>query len=173
MVCLPSCNIDCPIYIWRIESKQWQFYKRYLHLSPHLQIRPCLVHPYLPQPHCWAIKKGSLWNNLAWWPLPAPSIPMPPPILTTSHHHAPLLLALSLIFHFFDDILEIPVFRQNSWDIISFYTWDYSCMGQSQHVFCKKNASWCSVQCTGILLVFLHIIPNTTLTRSLTILQLC
>ena len=43
--------------------------------------------------------------------LPAPSIPMPPPIPTTSHHHAPLLLALSLIFHFFDDILEIPVFQ--------------------------------------------------------------
>ena len=44
--------------------------------------------------------------------LPAPSMPMPPPIPTTSHHHAPLLLALSLIFHFFDDILEIPIFRK-------------------------------------------------------------
>ena len=107
MVCLPSCNIDCPIYIWRIESQLWKFYKRYPHLSTHLQIRPCLVHPYLPQPHCWAIKKGSLWNNLAWWPLPALSIPMPPPIPTTSHHLAPLLLALSLIFHFFDDISRI------------------------------------------------------------------
>ena len=50
MVCLPSCNIDRPIYIWRIESQLWQFYKRYPHLSPHLQIRPFLVHPYLPQP---------------------------------------------------------------------------------------------------------------------------
>ena len=50
MVCLPSCNIDHPIYIWRIEIQLWQFYKRYPHLSPHLQIRPCLVHPYLPQP---------------------------------------------------------------------------------------------------------------------------
>ena len=50
--------------------------------------------------------------------LPAPSIPMPPPIPTTSHHHAPLLLALSLIFHFSmtfsryqfsDKILEISL----------------------------------------------------------------
>ena len=98
MVCLPSYNIDYPIYISWIESKLWQFYKRYPHLSPHLQIRPCLVQPYLPQPHCWAITKGSLWNNLAWWPLLAPSIHMPPPSPTTSHHHAPLLLSLSIIF---------------------------------------------------------------------------
>ena len=43
---------------------------------------------------------------------------MPPPIPTTSHHHAPLLLALSLIFHFLmtfsryqfsDKILEISL----------------------------------------------------------------
>ena len=66
--------------------------------------------------------KGSLWSNLAWWPLSAPSIPMPPLSPTTNHHHAPLLFTLSPL----------------SWDIISFYTWDYSCMGQSQHVFCKK-----------------------------------
>ena len=141
MVCLPSCSIDRPIYIWRIESKLWQFYKRYPHLSPHLQIRPCLVHPYLPQPHCWAIKKGSLWNNLSWWPLPAPSTPMPPSSPSTSHHHAPLLLTLSIIFlekSFFWWNGRHTIFRLNSQDIISFYTWDYSCMGQSQQVFCKK-----------------------------------
>ena len=50
MVCLPSYSIDRPIYIWRIESKLWQIYKRYPLLSPHLQIRRCLIHPYLPQP---------------------------------------------------------------------------------------------------------------------------
>ena len=141
MVCLPYCNIDRPIYIWWIESQLWKFYKRYPHLSPHLQIRPCLVHPYLPQPHCWAIKKWSFWNNLAWWPLPAPSIPMHPSSPTTSHHHAPLLLTLSIIFleiSFFNEILEIPFFRWNSRGIISFYTWGYFCMGQSQQVFCKK-----------------------------------
>ena len=122
MVCLPPCNIDCPVYIWWIESKQWQFYKRYPHLSPHLQIRSSVVHPYLPQPHCWAIKKESIWNNLAWWPLPASSIPMPPLCPTTNHHHATLLLTLSLLFleisffpikfsryHFSDKILEISL----------------------------------------------------------------
>ena len=86
------------------------------------------------KPHCWAIKKGSLWNKLAWWPLPASSIPMPPLSPTTNHHHTPLLFTLSHI----------------SRDIISFYTWDYSRKGQSQQVFYKKNASWCSVQCTDL-----------------------
>ena len=90
--------IVCFLSVRYRSDNLWQIYKRYPLLSPHLQIRPCLVHPYLPQPHCWAIKKGSLWNNLAWWPLPAPSIPMPPPSPTTSHHHAPLLLALCQIF---------------------------------------------------------------------------
>ena len=28
MVCLPSCNIGRPIYIWRIERKLWQFCKK-------------------------------------------------------------------------------------------------------------------------------------------------
>ena len=74
------------------------------------------------KPHCWAIKKGSLWNKLAWWPLTASSFPMPPLSPTTNHHHAPLLFTLSPI----------------SQDIISFYTWDYSRMGQSQQVFYKK-----------------------------------
>ena len=88
MVCLPSYNIDRPIYIWRIERKLWQFYKRYSHLCSHLQIRPCLVHPYLPQPHCWAIKKGSLWNNLAWWPLP-PAGAVHPHASAQSDHQSP------------------------------------------------------------------------------------
>ena len=118
MVRLPSCNIDRPIYIWLIEIKL----KDTRTLSPHLQTRPSLVHPYLQQPHCWAIKKGSLWNKLAWWPLPASSILMPPLSPTTNHHHAPLLFTLS------------PISR----DIISFYTWDYSRMGQSQQVCYKK-----------------------------------
>ena len=54
--------------------------------------------------------------------LPASSIPMSPLSLTTNHHHAPLPFILS------------PLSR----DIISFYTWDYSRMGQSQQVFYKK-----------------------------------
>ena len=87
-----------------------------------MQTRPSLVHPYLQQPHCGAIKKGSLWNKLAWWPLPASSIPMPPLSPTTNHHKTPLLFTLSHI----------------SRDIISFYTWDYSHKGQSQQVFYKK-----------------------------------
>ena len=47
-------------------------------------------------------------------------------------------------YHLSDKILE---------QSLVFTKWDYSCMGQSQQVFCKKNASWCYVQCTGILLV--------------------
>ena len=56
------------------------------------------------KPHCWAIKKGSLWNKLAWWPLPASSIPMPPlsppPTTTTPHSSSPYLifLEISLVF---------------------------------------------------------------------------
>ena len=81
----------------------------YPHCSPHLQIRPSLVHPFLPQDldvpcNAQASEKGSLRNNMAWWSLPAPSIPMPPPSPTTSHHHTPLLLT-SIIF------LDISFFR--------------------------------------------------------------
>ena len=121
MVCLPSCNIDRPIYIWRIESQLWQFYKRYPHLSPHLQIRPCLIHPYLPQPHSWAIKKGSLCNNLAWWPLP-PARAVHPHASAHSDHQSPprstpprLISHLSFFsmtfsrYQFFDKILEISL----------------------------------------------------------------
>ena len=156
MVCLPSYNIDCPIYIWRIESKLWQFYKRYPHLSPHLQIRPCLVHPYLPQPHCWAIKKGSLWKNLAWWPLLAPSIPMPPPSPTTSHHHAPLLLT-SIIFldiSFFDEMVDI-LFSDKILKISLVFTHGITPAWVNHNTCFVKNASWCSMQCIGILLVSL------------------
>ena len=136
MVRMPSCNIGRPIYIWRMEIKL-----KDTHTSLHICIQGLsLVHPYLQQPHCKAIKKGSLWNKLAWWPLPASSIPMPPLSPTTNHHHAPLLFIL------------YPL----SWDIISFYTRDYSRMGQSQQLFYKENASWYSVQCTNILLVLLQ-----------------
>ena len=129
MIRVPSCNIDRPIYIWWMEIKLKDT------CTPlHICRQGPLVHPYLQQPHCWAIKKGSLWNKLAWWPLPALSIPMPPLCPTTNHHHAPLLFTLSHI----------------SRDFIGFYTWDYSRMGQSQWVFYKKcilifNSSMISV----------------------------
>ena len=109
MVHLPSYNIDSPIYIWRIESKLWQIYKRYPLLSPHLQIRPCLVHPYLPQPHCWAITKGSLWNNLAWCRYrrrPSPCLrPVRPPVTTMPHSSSPL--SSFSTYHFFDEMVDI------------------------------------------------------------------
>ena len=41
-----------------------------------------------PTPHCWAIKKGSLWNNLAWWPLP-PAGAVHPHASTHSYHQSP------------------------------------------------------------------------------------
>ena len=109
MVGLPSCNIDRPIYIWRIESKLWQFYKRYPHLSPHLQIRNCLVYPYFPQPHCWAIKKGSLWDNLAWWRRrTSPCLrPVRPPVTITPHSSSPYLSSF-LRYHYFDEMVNIP-----------------------------------------------------------------
>ena len=130
MVRVPSCNIYRPIYIWRMEIKLKDT-RTPLHICR--QGLPSFI-LNSNKPHCWAIKKGSLWNKLAWWPLPASSIPMPSLSPTTNHHHTPLLFTLSHI----------------SRDIISFYTWDYSRKGQSQQVFYKKNASWCSVQCTDL-----------------------
>ena len=38
-----------PIYIWWIGRKLWQFCKKIPTPSPHLQIRPSLVHPFLSQ----------------------------------------------------------------------------------------------------------------------------
>ena len=136
MVRVPSCIIDRPIYIWLMEIKLKDT-RTPLHICR--QGLPSFV-LISNKPHCWEIKKGSLWNKLAWWPLLASSIPVPPLSPTTNHHHTPLLFTLSHI----------------SRDIISFATWDYSRMGQSQQVFYKKNASWCSVQCTDILLVLLQ-----------------
>ena len=112
MVCLPSCNTDCMIYIWRIESKLW--YKRYPHLSPH---------HYLPQPHCSAIKKGiSLWNNLACMVAaaacrrrPSPCLrPFRPPVTTTLHSSLPYLSSFIFLmtfsrYQFSDKILEISL----------------------------------------------------------------
>ena len=158
MVWLPSCNIDRLIYIWRIESKLWQFYKRYPHLSPHLQIRPCLIHPYLPQLHCWAIKKGSLWNNLAWWPLPAAGTDHPHASAQSDHHSPPWSTPPHLIshlsrdisfsmkssrYHFSDKILEISLV----------FTHGITPAWVNHNRCFVKNASWCSVQCTGILLI--------------------
>ena len=94
MVRVPSCNIDRPIYIWRMEIKLKDTCTP-LHICR--QGLPSFI-LISNKPHCWAIKKGSLWNKLAWWPLPASSIPMPPLSPTTNHHHTPLLLTLSLIF---------------------------------------------------------------------------
>ena len=46
----PILQYRPPIYIRRIGRKLWQFCKKkYPHPSPHLQIRPSLVHPFLPQ----------------------------------------------------------------------------------------------------------------------------
>ena len=125
MVRVPSCNIDRPIYIWRMEIRLKDT-RTPLHICR--QGLPSFI-LISNKPHCWAINKGSLWNKLAWWPLPASSIPLPPLSPTTNHHHTPLLFTLSHI----------------SRDIISFYTWDYSLKGQSQQVFYKK-----------CILMFLH-----------------
>ena len=114
MACLPSCNTDRMIYIWRIGSKLWQFYKRYPHLSPH---------HYLPQSHCSAIKKGiSLWNNLACMVAaaacrcrPSPCRrPFRPPVTTTLHSSSPYLSSFifSMTFsryQFSDKILKISL----------------------------------------------------------------
>ena len=135
MVRVPSCNIDRPIYIWRMEIKLKDT-RTPLHICR--QGLPSFI-LISNKPHCWAIKKGSLWNKLAWWPLPASLIPMPSLSPTTNHHHTPLLFTLSHI----------------SRDIISFYTWDYSRKGQSQKVFYKKMHL--DVPCNvRILLVLLH-----------------
>ena len=157
MVCLPSCNIDRPTYIWRIESKLWQLYKRYLHLSQHLQIRPCVVHPYLPQPHCWEIKKGSLWNNLAWWPLPPAGAVHTHASAQSDHQSLPCSSPPHLICHlsffsmtflryqFFDKILEISLV----------FTHGITPAWVNHNRCFVKNAYWCSVQCTRILLVII------------------
>ena len=71
-----------------------------------------LVYPYLPQLHCWAIKKISLWNNLAWWPLPPASAVHPHASIQSDHQSPPRSTPPHLISHlsFFDEIVEIPVF---------------------------------------------------------------
>ena len=100
MVRVPSCNIDRPIYIWRMEIKLKDT-RTPLHICR--QGLPSFI-LISNKPHCWAIKKGSLSNKLAWWPLPASSIPMPPLSPTTNHHHthssSPYLifLEISLVF---------------------------------------------------------------------------
>ena len=100
IVRVPSCNIDRLIYIWRMEIKLKDT-RTPLHICR--QGLPSFI-LISNKPHYWAIKKGSLWNKLAWWPLPASSIPMPPLSPTTNHHHAPLLftfilfLEISLVF---------------------------------------------------------------------------
>ena len=100
MVRVPSCNIDRPIYIWLMEIKLKDT-RTPLHICR--QSLPSFI-LISNKPHCWAIKKGSLWNKLAWWPLPASSIPMPPlirpPITTTPHSSSPyiLFLDISLVF---------------------------------------------------------------------------
>ena len=135
MVRVPSCNIDRLIYIWQMEIKLKDT-RTPLHICR--QGLPSFILIF-NKPHCWEIEKGSLWNELAWWPLPASSIHMPPLSPTTNHHHTPLLFTLSHI----------------SRDIISFYTWDYSRKGQSQQVFYKKMHL--DVPCNArILLVLLH-----------------
>ena len=131
--------------LWGIPLQSWK-----IGLHRGSPVSPCFVCPYLPQPHCRAIKKRSLWNNLAWWALPAPSIPMSPLSLTTNHHRAPLLLTLSLIFlleiSFFDEILEISLVFTHGITL----AWV-----NRNRCFVKKNAYWCSVQCTRILLVII------------------
>ena len=93
MVRVPSCNIDRPIYIWRMEIKLKDT-RTSLHICR--QGLPSFI-LISNKPHCWAIKKGSLRNKLAWWPLLMSSIPMPLLSSTTNHHHAPLLFTLSPI----------------------------------------------------------------------------
>ena len=100
MVHVPSCNVDRPIYIWRMEIKLKDT-RTPLHICR--QGLPLFI-LISNKPHCWAIKKGSLWNKLAWSPLPASSIPMPPlsppPTTTTPHSSSPYLifLEISLVF---------------------------------------------------------------------------
>ena len=94
MVCVPSCNIDRPIYMCRMEIKLKDT-RTSLHICR--QGLPSFIlisNNFIVE----QLKKGSLWNKLAWWSLSASSIPMPPLSPTTNHHHAPLLLTLSLLF---------------------------------------------------------------------------
>ena len=66
---------------------------------------------------------------------PSPCLrPVRPPVPTTLHSSSPYLSS----FIFSMKLSRYQFFDENSRDIISFYTWDYSCMGQSQQVFCKK-----------------------------------
>ena len=100
MVRVPSCNIDRPIYIWRMEIKLKDT-RTPLHICR--QGLPSFI-LISNKPHCWAIKKGSLWNKLAWWPLPACQSPclrsVRPPTTTTPHSFSPYLifLEISLVF---------------------------------------------------------------------------
>ena len=74
-----------------------------------------------PTPHCWAIKKESLRNNQAWWPLP-PAGAVHPHASADSDHQSPsrstpphLISHLSFFlmtysrYQFSDKILEISL----------------------------------------------------------------
>ena len=119
MVRVPSCNIDHPIYIWQMEIKLKDT-RTSLHICRQGLPSFILISNNLIVEQ---LKKEASGTN---WPggrcRPVSSIPLPPLSPTTNHHHAPRHFTLS------------PISR----DIISFYTWDYSRMGQSQQVFYKK-----------------------------------
>ena len=122
MVRVPSCNINRPIYIWLMGIKLKDT-RTPLHICR--QGLPLFI-LISNKPHCWAIKKGSLWNKLAWWPLPASSIPMPPlsPITTTPHSSSPYLLFLEISLVFTHGITPAWV---------------------NHDKFFIQNASWCSI----------------------------
>ena len=101
MVRVPSCNIDRPIYIWRMQIKLKDT-RTPLHICR--QGLPSFI-LISNKPHCWAIKKGSLWNKLAWCGRcrrrQSPCLrSVRPPTTTTPHSSSPYLifLEISLVF---------------------------------------------------------------------------
>ena len=135
MVRVPSCNIDRPIYIWRMEIKLKdthtplhicrQGLPSFIFISNNLiveKLRKEASGTNWPGGRCRRRQSpclGSVW----------------PPITTTPHSSSPYLLFLEISLVFTHGITPAWV----------------------NHNKCFiKNASWCSVQCTDILLVLLQ-----------------
>ena len=136
MVRVPSCNIDRPIYIWRMEIKLKDT-RTPIHICRQGVSSSSLYPTNLIIEQLRKEASGTNWPGGRCQRHQSPCLrSVRPPITTTpTPPHLISHLCRNVIFWWnsWDTI-----FSWNSRDIISFYTWDYSCMGQSQQVFCKK-----------------------------------
>ena len=158
MVRVPSCSIDRPIYIWLMEIKLKDTGTP-LHICR--QGLPSFI-LISNTPHCWAIKKGSLWNKLAWWPLPPAGTVHPHASAHSDHQSPPRSTPPCLISHlsFFSITFSRYQFSDKILEISLVFTHGITPAWVNHNRCFVKNAYWCSMQCTRILLVIVNLACN-------------